>query len=265
MIAQVVDCSYVSQISRVTHPVSSQTRVLVVLIGYFDDSVDGDLVCMAGYVSTAEKWEEFERRWKQVLAKYGISFFHMKEYAHRVGEFSSWPEERRISLMKELVVVIQDCVLYGVAVAISAKDYESELPSELKKFLRDPYYLAVYSCLTQSLHYHMSNHADEEIAFVWDEKSKVAAEMQRIYAAYKSADFIPRRELLGSLTFADDKKFVPLQAADLLAYEYRKYHEGWARRPMDGLNEIHGAYFSYNRENLVKYAKKMMKGAEGNG
>lgn len=254
--------SGVSRVSRVAHPASSRLRVLGVLIAYFDDSADDDLVCMAGYVSTAEKWEEFELRWKEVLVKYGISFFHMKEYAHRTGEFQGWPEEKRVALMKELIAVIQACVLYGVAVAISAKDYESEFPEELKKFLRNPYYLAVYSCLSQALNYHMKNHADEEIAFVWDEKSKVAAEMQRIYVAYKAADFIPRPELLGSLTFADDKKFVPLQAADLLAYEYRKFHEGWERRPMDGLNEIHGAYFSYNRENLVKYAKKMMEGAE---
>jgi hypothetical protein len=78
--------------------VSPEGRFVVIFTAYLDESGthgDGEWVAVAGWLSTPERWAEFEREWLTALSDFGISRFHMVEFAHRKGEFASWSEDER--------------------------------------------------------------------------------------------------------------------------------------------------------------------------
>src|ERR1700722_12564024 len=70
---------------------------------YYDDSgspTDTLAVVVAGFVAEDAQWTGFERNWNDTLEQFGISLFHMKEFAHSRGEFSKWKDHQRIENQK---------------------------------------------------------------------------------------------------------------------------------------------------------------------
>ena len=224
------------------------------LIAYLDESDEKQIFTMAGYVSEAAKWERFTEEWAAILSGYSVGDFHARQFAHNRGQFKDWPESRRREFITELTSAINRNVLYGVAVAVVVEEFNKIITGDLKSFLKEPYYLSADASFTLAIQYCIKHFPTEQIAFVFDNKDKVKGVVQKIYGAYKELkDKIPDPTMLGPLSFADDKKVLPLQAADMLAYEYMKYHNGWERTPLHLLSEIKGGYFVYDRQRLIKY------------
>src|SRR5438105_2658844 len=64
------------------------------------------IVMFGGWVATAKKWSEFQKRWNGILRSFGVPYFHMKEFAHSVGAFKrGWKgdEPKRRAFLAELV------------------------------------------------------------------------------------------------------------------------------------------------------------------
>ncbi len=159
--------------------------------------------------------------------------------------------------MSELTSAINRNVLYGVGVAVAVEEFNRVITGELKSFLGGPYHLSADALFSLAIQYCQKRFPGEQISFVFDNKDKVKGEVRRIYAAYQELkEKIPNPKILGTVTFADDKKHMPLQAADMIAYEYMKYHNGWKRAPLQLLSEIKGGYFVYDRDRLIKYESK---------
>jgi len=75
--------------------------------GYFDESGIHDsaiVTTIGGFISTAEGWDKFNRDWLAVLNEFDISCFHMKHFAHFLGEFAKFKdnEGRRRELLSKL-------------------------------------------------------------------------------------------------------------------------------------------------------------------
>jgi hypothetical protein len=95
------------------------------LIGYFDESGThrrAPVTTVAGFVSTDERWADFDDSWRYVLQEFGLSVFHMKECAHFTGEYERFrhdESDRRI-LLAALATVIQKTCLDGVPPAVES-------------------------------------------------------------------------------------------------------------------------------------------------
>jgi hypothetical protein len=66
---------------------------------YYDDSGspnDTLAVVVAGFVADDVQWREFERNWNDTLKQFGISLFHMREFAYSRGEFSRWKNHQSV-------------------------------------------------------------------------------------------------------------------------------------------------------------------------
>ena len=90
------------------------------LRAYFDRSElvnPAPVVAVGGYVTTDEKWTEFESAWKQVLDDFGVSMFHMVDFECRHGEFANWLNDRRTAFIRQLIDVVHHA-LAGIAVGM---------------------------------------------------------------------------------------------------------------------------------------------------
>jgi hypothetical protein len=235
-------------------------RMFVDESGVHDDS---PCVSVAGYVSRPLKWRKFTRHWKQVLRPSKIEIFHATDCAGLHGEFKGWTVEKRDKLVTQLLPIIPQYAFgYTVALKLSEVEKALETRPELREFHRDPY----ASCFMWML-----------LSFLTDLDERTTGEARPIAVVHEVNDFKksatdafdyvrdthPLGHLLLSLTFGTKQKFVPLQAADTLAYEAARrirFQDGPERRSLTALNTGERISFkSFNRNNIHGYVEMLEK------
>jgi hypothetical protein len=209
---------------------------------------------MAGYLSDERKWCRYEREWRHVLQEYRIGSLHMKKFAHSQGEFAGWPESKRVALLQQLIAIIKSRVLYRVGAVVPCADYDQTVgAADPGDDRRSPFWLCFLSCFSAIMAYCRKEQIGDDIAVVLDQNNESNAHALGFYSSFKELPDIPNRDQLVSLSFADDKKINPLQAADLLAYELNKYHQGFDRKPLRALEGTPGVFAVWNRKMLEDY------------
>jgi hypothetical protein len=201
--------------------------MLAVITGYFDDTQSDQRLCtVAGLAGYPNQWELFERLWGAVLAAHGIPYFHMREMAATGGVFARWhpPETHQedvSAFLRDAIAAIRDPYLHMFASIVHIRDLErfnADKGLDLK-----PYSLAVSACLTQlALHYpHLPVTAVFDRVEGIDDKLAVA----RSYAeGYVTPDPMGRIASVPLTAGSTSRTVLPLQAADLVAWEQRRVH-----------------------------------------
>jgi hypothetical protein len=114
---------------------------------YYDDSGtphDTLAVVVGGFLATDEQWRHFERNWNQTLQQFGISLFHMKDFAHSLSEFSKFKhkKEDREFFLRQLLSHIKLRVTYSNAHAVLMADYNKVNSIYALDYSLPPYALA---------------------------------------------------------------------------------------------------------------------------
>ncbi len=201
------------------------------LAGYFDESgldEKSQTFCIGGYVADSKDWFELTRAWERLLVEAGVSYFHMAEFESRQGEFKDWSDAKRFGFIKDLLALINSTDVWGIGCGVVKADYErisAEFIARGKvtpRWYRHPYLLAFQHCLVETCIQAEDVHPREKIAFVFDQQAEFHARAEKVYDELTSSGKWPRAFRLGSLRFASKRDAIPLQAADLMAYELRK-------------------------------------------
>lgn len=199
---------------------------MLTLTGYFDASGTHDgseQVVLAGWLSSDKRWIPFEEEWRALLEHYGLPMFHMREFAHHRGAFERWSEPQRRIRFAEFAALIAKYTLSSLAVCVPVKEFEAEFSPAARKHVGGPYGLAASVLMLQARHFVEESLKPEgspfEIAYVFESGDVgVGQVMKLVQANLLDADQAAKMHLL-SFRIEDKRKFVALQAADILAYE----------------------------------------------
>jgi hypothetical protein len=216
-------------------PSMAGKRLFMVLQAFIDESYEQDgFFVLAGYVSTVERWADFSVQWTEALKsgvrdKNGDFHFKMRDMAS--------PSERleRVSIFHN---IIQTHVLMSMSLIIRKDDLERaaarisafHLGKPVKIAWRadlEPYYVAFHLLMMNFHHYRLAQPDilgdAEPVDFYFDEhsqKKKILASWDE-YVAWQSPE---HQAIYGSTPqFRPDNQFLPLQAADFLAWWVRKW------------------------------------------
>jgi len=183
---------------------------------YFDASGtpdDCDAVVVAGFIAKSEQWIEFERNWQEALSHYGVSRLHMREYAHSIGEFSSWRDDRtkRARFLERLVNIIRTRTLHSFATAVMMDAYREIDKRYCLSESHRPFALAGIACIEKVRRWsEQGGISQENISYIFEDgdedKNKLTVATQQQFR------FAPR--------YVQKDVSYALQAADLLAYEH---------------------------------------------
>lgn len=202
------------------------------LSAYLDESgthLDGSpIVVVAGLVAPPRQWERLTAEWQKILDSEGLADFHMKDCAHLKNEFApekGWTRERTGKLMRRLIPLIRRRVHYRTWTALVMSDYRSMVPRDVEEKL--PYGLAALGCCSRLRM--LGIEKDILIPCVFDQGGH---ENELVFRAFRD---VARRGQssyyrIGMLSQGKRSKCPPLQAADLHAYEVRKYFADQANR-----------------------------------
>ena len=127
--------------------------------------------------------------------------------------------EARIASEKALIAQIRNRAAVGIAVAVDPTKYQAALAHD--KFALTPYTFCLSMCVTGANRWALENGV-KELAFFFEsghaDQSQANDLMNRI-----SKNIPPQSRTYVSHTFADKKLVQPLQAADMLAWQYAHY------------------------------------------
>ncbi len=238
------------------------------VVGAFDASGDESsqlVIVVAGFVSSAQCWEDFSEKWLERLASDGISYMHMREFAHSRGQFANgWKENepRRKALLSDLIDIIKAHAFHKFGVVVTNETFKNTLSLEtLKEWHLNGYALAGRSCGKQINEWLLSERWNTTIEMVFEEGDRDATllHVRLVEDSYQAPIFKPkkdRRTHEGVLLPA----FVPLQAADFLAYEIflevtrtMQNSPRQVREPLIAFDRILGEIGTYKVEDLKQF------------
>jgi len=178
---------------------------------------------MAASFAPEKIWRALERQWIRLLEEANIKQFHASDCETRGGVFIDWPKEKRHKLYKKFALIVARHKLTHVSCVIDMQAYRL-LSHDFDPVRESPYQMAFVACLE-------AVQIEADRALPREERIACIIEMQEQYRAVADATYqalvhviklTPR--FLPSATFAPKDAFVPFQAADMVAYEFGKFH-----------------------------------------
>jgi len=199
------------------------------LHGFFDDSgkesdAANRIVCIAGYISgSAQLWNGLAELWKHCLLTHGLEWLHMKDFLNpESSEYADlgWDWDKKRSVLEDFCQAIKMSKIAGFAVALDLEAWR-QLPPEFVK-QRGTAQEFCFSRLLYLLIERLKKSApDERISILFDcDKQFAPVRFQRYITARENIEDAAR--YLCGFTIGEPRVFLPLQAADLLAWSVRK-------------------------------------------
>jgi hypothetical protein len=221
-------------------PGKRENRVMVVLI---DPQLAADasgnepqspVFVIAGFVAPAAKWADFSAAWQVALDEPPkLDYFKMNEAASMSGQFHkrrAWTEEKRDDRLVTLARIIRNHVSVRVSAWIRHDDYNKyilPLPALVRSLSVDnPYVLLVHQLVLAIAVFGDKHGIITPCDYIFDTEESFDEE---IFAAWPTMKWLVENSTKSDLAkffgerpiFRDDKHFLPLQAADLYAWQVR--------------------------------------------
>ena len=201
------------------------------LTGFFDESGHSsgtEFFALAAFVASDADWAPFDKRWQDALRRHDAPYLHMREFAHFVGAFKGWTEDQRLGLLGDCVTAINAIPAIAVGAAMSVEDFK-KLDAEGQSSLQDPFFCCFQEVVRGVA---LNAHFEQEglnVQMVFSQRDEFRAMARKLWNVM--AEHIDVKERMGSLEFKDMRGEPALQAADLLAYEFRHYYHLRKTRP----------------------------------
>lgn len=192
------------------------------LQAFIDESGSGQppVLIMGGYVATADQWAAFSEEWSSILnMKPSIGYFSMEDALKLDGEFYGISEESRDEKLVFLKRAIDRHVQAGVCCALPYDAFERVFASDpaTPPQMRSRYFFAFFGIAFLLAQHQQHAGINGPIDLCFDES---VMEMNRVLNAWDSFTQhapVPKHLLGETPRFADDKRTIPLQAADFCA------------------------------------------------
>lgn len=207
-------------------------RTIVVLKAFIDDSgsgPDGKVFVLAGFISTAECWDEFSVQWDSICAKEPATpDFHMVEAWRLKGGYwgrGSTDEltARRDKKLSKLAASVRDNVICSITTGLTWRAYESAVQGNVPPTVDNPYFFLFWNIIQLVVKWERASSRREKVDFVFDDQSKIGREAQSWHCTFLDCMNDDEKFILsGTPIFKHDSDTPPLKAADMWAWHYRR-------------------------------------------
>ncbi|WP_271573093.1 DUF3800 domain-containing protein [Bradyrhizobium sp. CCBAU 11361] len=205
---------------------------------YLDESgthAGSKVLCVAGYLFEREAAQALTAEWQQWLEFYGLPHFHMTDCAQGARHFKGWTNLRRNKAKWKFIRLINRFAWTGFAATLIPSEY-SDFPEELYPLPRmGPYSLCLHSCIANvATHWVTNTGYTGEISYFFESGHDDQAEANRLMRILAEDPKSRAALRYGSHQFVGKTAAIPVQAADLLAWQWytdrKRQLEGLPRR-----------------------------------
>lgn len=192
---------------------------------FMDDSGSGGdspWYVLAGYVGTVDSWIKFEGEWAALLSSpKAIEYFKASQAESRKDQFDGFSIEERNAKLDGFVQIVNRYALQAVYVRTLQRHYDEVIKGKVPPEWDSPYYLLltafILSCTTAEKYLGQSR----PMEFVLYSSQRFEKTAERFDAMLRPLPQVNGR--VANIAYRDEKEFLPLQAADLLAWQTRRF------------------------------------------
>lgn len=211
--------------------------------GYIDESYGSDrnIFALSCIVATGKQWSEIERKWKlhlagknKILAKAGratITRYHASDCSGRHGEYEGWSHAERDAFVKGLFLIFKQVPTFTWVFDVQLKELCECFPEYAEDPLNAAYFwLTKFLMLSISRDFRNFNRSNRmlKITLFHDRTAGNCDYDATILRSFNSLINDPTfvgREMFSTIGPLSWKDCIPLQPADLLAFEGFKQAE----------------------------------------
>ena len=212
---------------------------------YFDDSGhpdDQDCLVVAGFVASEEQWRRFEETWRRILDPLKIDPFHMTEFEAS----TRWSRREKDEILYRLVRATTVRAQFYIAHVVNMSAYR-EINAEFafEQEIGTPYALAGRTVARSLNEWKAAQPGTrDKLLVVFEDGTKHKGDLIDVM----------QRDGLPCPAFRKKHEGIPLQAADLLAWEVFNCVTGveMMRPSLDKLTDIPGDEGEYGKDALLE-------------
>jgi hypothetical protein len=221
----------------------ARRRLLLPIQAFIDDSggsaEQGPALVLAGWMASAEAWTAFSREWTACLNQPPrIRRFKMSDAAgsRGSGDFSGVSQEFRNFKMRKLAEIIARYAIASFVCWIDLAGHASTYGKELEPLT--PYHVIFHTVIGAITHELISRGHRERCEIIFDDQGAIGKRARDWYPLLcECLDSPEERAVLPvEPLFRSDDEFLPLQAADMLAWLARRSSMG--ESPLPWLDQI---------------------------
>ena len=217
---------------------------------------------LAGYLLPAEVWAEFSEAWdRELRRKPSINYLKMAEAQNLRGQFRHWKVEQKDKKLRRLADVIRRYNPASYEFSVSRTAFENIYKPCAPYGLGKPHFVGTFAIVGMVTKFIADTGLpDIKIEFIFDRQDGVSSDIRLVFD-YMSENLSDAQQRLikSDPAFEDDMDFLPLQAADMLAWHLRREHEYEILQPTSPIMEkLRGELHYITRlepEMLARWAK----------
>jgi hypothetical protein len=203
----------------------SRSDLFGMVTGYFDDSgtsAHDSVVVVAGYIGSVSQWQKFGQEWRSLLSEFGVTVMHRTDLENYRGEFVGWTPETRNVFVNKAQQIIKRRTYVAIGKAVIKADFEEVFPDNLKRFYGGAYGFCAILCLARAKRWFDKTNLKDPIDWVFEVGTEGSGQISHLLNSLYTDVQMRTDFRLSRWSFAD-KDVVPLQAADVIAYETFKH------------------------------------------
>ncbi len=190
---------------------------------FFDESgthAGSPLMTVAAYAFTKTGARQFSEAWARKLKNYSLSYAHMTDCATGNGEYSKMSLQDRIDSEKDLIMLIKKHSVAGAAVSIDTAYYEKAMSGGVHVY--GAYTFILLQVVDRISRVIASRDSKASVSYFFESGHESANEAHRFMNSIKTYGG-KVGDNYAAHVFVDKRKFLPLQAADMMAWQYRHF------------------------------------------
>ncbi len=197
---------------------------IVVLRAYFDESErESGIFCVAGFAFASQQVKKFAKEWARLFAAYPGGL-HMRDLAQRTRSFRGISKEEQQRLIVEAVEIIKRRMTAGFAVSCNAKEVQAVGPQWIKGF-GHAYPLCCHLCMIAAGNLIVASGSADRVTYVFESGHSREGEARTFLRNAVLNPDVKESYLHNGDAFLPKSDAIPLQAADLLAWEWAKFRD----------------------------------------
>jgi hypothetical protein len=176
---------------------------------------------MGGIVGRVGQLAYFDKKWRKMLRRENISYFHTKSMRDSDGDFAGWSRDRKAKLVNKAGDNIKAGTMFGFSIMLKKGEYlehyrNAERPKKVQ--LDTMYALCFRFCAiyVADLIQKTFPSADLSLNFILESGAKNSGDAERIFKELKKEDAY--KNIFNSIAFAGKEDHYALQGADYVSH-----------------------------------------------
>jgi hypothetical protein len=204
---------------------SLETKGLAtVLQGYLDESErEGGIFCVAGFTFAPRQAKKFCKDWSHLFSGYRGGL-HMRDLTARRRAFNGISNRERERLIIEAIRIIKIRMSAAFAVSCNVDEIATTAPMGVKGFSR-AYPLCCHLCMSAVGKFLRTSNSTDRVMYVFEAGHPHEGEARTFVRQVMLSPVVRESYRHHGDAFLPKEDAVPLQAADLLAWEWAKFRE----------------------------------------